>query len=155
MRLRGTHSAFAINQAADAAQYQPAEKFPLEFVHMPTTPVVDKAADNKHWLAEIERWESYLRIWRKQQESVAAEIESWIKAEAQQLERHASGVEALKQAIVDCEREMMTKSASAGATSRVATLHDEQRHAHERIKRIHHNLLACLAILKAKPLREE
>src|SRR5688572_18399874 len=124
---------------------------------MPATVMADAAADHKHWLAEIERWESYLRLWQKERDGVAAEIESWIKAEARQLDEHSRGIAALKQSIVEAERQMMTPSAQANADreAKVATLHDKQLHAHDRIKRIHQNLLACLAILKAKPLREE
>lgn len=115
--------------------------------------------DHKHWLAEIERWQGYLRIWSQQQASLAKDVERVIEAHGQQLRQHAKALEDLQHTIADCER------ALGGGTHSAATLqtqhemdsclHDQQRAAHEQLKATHHRLMLAIAMMKGEPFREE
>ena len=115
--------------------------------------------DHKYWLAEIERWEVYLRVWRQQQESLAGDVTKLIQVHGRQLGEHAGNLESLRHTIADCERAV---SIGSHAPTTLQTqhemdslLHDQQRTVHERLKDQHHRLMLALAMLKGEPFRDE
>lgn len=113
--------------------------------------------NHKHWLAEIERWEGYLRLWNQQHATLAHDVEQVIQEHGRQLSDHAQSLKALQHNIADCER-AMSKSDLAELVSRHSkdtTWHQQQRVVHERLKAAHHTLMLALALLKGEPFREE
>ena len=115
--------------------------------------------DHKHWLAEIERWQGYLRLWTQQQATLAQDVDRVIKDHGRQLSEHAKALDALQHTIADCER-AMSSGTHAAATLQTqhemdSRLHDQQRAAHEQLKATHHRLMLALAMLKGEPFREE
>jgi hypothetical protein len=119
----------------------------------------EMGGDHKHWLLEMERWQSYLRVWNEQQAALADEVAAIIQNHGRQLRENAQAVETLKRGIVDCERAMLAGTSvpreAAQRHAREAALHDEQRVVHERLKQSHHTLMAAQALLKGQPCREE
>lgn len=120
---------------------------------------IELGRDHKHWLAEVERWQSYLRLWTQQQASLAKDVDRVIRGHGQQLSEHAKSLEDLQHSIADCER-TLTGGAQAAAALQTQhemdlRLHEEQRTFHEQLKATHHRLMLALAILKGEPFREE
>ena len=115
--------------------------------------------DHRHWLAEIERWEVYLRLWKQQQETLTDEIAKRVQEHGQQLSEHARMLDSLRHTIADCERAL---SIGSHVPTTLQTqhemdsrLHEQQRAAHERIKAEHHRLMLAFAMLKGEQFREE
>lgn len=119
--------------------------------------------DHKHWLAEIERWEGYLRMWQGEQAKLAEEfrrILSAIERHGSDLVEHARALEAHKQEIIACERGMVEHFPPGVLTAELVENHgaskrhhEQQRELHERIKKDHHTFFAALSMLRHEPFR--
>lgn len=122
--------------------------------------LVELQADHRHWLREVERWESNLDLWTSEQSLFVKEIarlQQVIQAHGSELQKHASALKAVKEEIVASEREMAGRQGPeiaatlAEAHSKIEGKHAAQRDLHERIKRIHHTLTTQLATCKREP----
>lgn len=120
--------------------------------------ITEFANDHKHWLQELDRWEGVLEVWKAQRQSAADEIDALIRRHRELLQDHELAVGSLRHEIAECERRMMANSpddAVAGGHRKSAAAHEQERSAHERLKRSQHLLLAALATLKHGPAHLE
>lgn len=116
------------------------------------------AGDHKHWLQEIERWESALDGWRERHREFASEMTKRIAAHSKLLDEHTAALAALRHEITDCERAMLAKKpddALRGLHARESSAHEKQRAVHERLQEAQYLLAAALAALKHGPARQE
>jgi hypothetical protein len=116
------------------------------------------ASDHRHWLLEIERWETAVANWRERQRTFASEIADRVGAHGKLLEEHAAALKSLRHEIADCERAMMARKpdeALRGLHAKEATGHERQRAVHDRLQEAQHLLGAALAALKHGPNRQE
>jgi hypothetical protein len=117
--------------------------------------------DHKHWLRELDIWNSYLRTWKNQQADLVAEasrLQELIEQHGTDLEAHVKSIDGHNREIVECERAMVEHPVEG--TIEVlhdvcSSHHEEARITHERLKQIHHTLMVQLAVLRHEPFREE
>ena len=126
----------------------------------------DMQADHHVWLNEIERWQGYLRTWRNEQPNLLQEFEKFQKRLAQygnDLNGHAGALETHRSEIIACERAMVEQDQAGGqaepelveAHAKSVRHHEAQRSLHERLKQMHHTLLAQLGMLGHTPSIDE
>ncbi len=126
----------------------------------------DMQADHHVWLNEIDRWQGYLRTWQKQQANLLQEFEKFQKRVAQygnDLKGHADSLAMHRSEIVACERAMVEQHKGgeqlepqlAEAHAKSVGHHEAQRSLHERLKQMHHTLLAQLGMLEHKPSNDK
>ena len=121
--------------------------------------------DHKHWLREIERWEQWLSVWQRQQDSLQDGIERFrksIQQHAFRVNTHGKQLEAHKKAILNCEREMAAQPKGADVSPEIRkeyadsdVCHKAQSAEHELLKKEHHTYQAVLSLLRGEPLRED
>lgn len=119
----------------------------------------DIGHDHKHWLAELERWQSYQRLWGEQQVKATQDVSRVLQEHEQQLKKHVIALDALLRTIANCERAASSAAASTEVLQNQhemdSRLHNEQRAEHERLKAAHHRIMLAVSILKGEPFREE
>jgi hypothetical protein len=136
-----------------------------EEAHMPSaaSTTLEIQTDHRHWLRELDAWESCLALCQSEQALLVNELERLqqvIQNHGSVMEKHARAIQSERQQIAASERELPGCEARpvghpvADAHARIDAQHVEQRSLHERIKRIHHSLMTQLAMYKDRPSYE-
>jgi len=125
--------------------------------------IAEIQSDHQHWLREIERWEGRLGLWDNEQALLVREVtrlQQLVHKHGAELEEHAAALKALKEVIAAAERSAVTQRGEvdrslAQVHAKTETSHAAQRDLHERLKRMHHTLVAQLSMLQHEPIRDE
>ena len=126
--------------------------------------VEEMQRDHKHWLREIERWESYVRSWAAHQQDLLEEIrrlEQSVQEHGLELTAHADAIQQHKREILSCERATFEHAPDADIRPvaerhlRGEAGHEQLLKEHESLRQFHHTLVAALALIKHQPLRGE
>lgn len=116
--------------------------------------------DHRQWLSENDMWRCDIANWQQEFKKVAADlkqIEAALKEHEQALQVHAAAIRLREQelathehALVEYERGEPGAQLISLARSheKEAGKHAQQRDAHERIKRHHHEVLTKVSLLR-------
>jgi hypothetical protein len=132
---------------------------------MTTATASDVQNDHKHWLRDLDRWGSYLKVWQNQIHEMRLEyrkVLTMVDQQADDLDDFRDTLEAHRNRLLIDERAMVEHHQPVERDARLAASHEDNasRHeklykTHERLKQLQHTLEAGLASLKHEPLRGE
>jgi len=121
--------------------------------------------DHKHWLADIDRWDAYHRVWQNQIGELKKEYRKLLKT----IDQHSDEFDEFNQTVESHRKRLIVDERASfehrwpnepdakllESHGENSARHDELYKAHERLKQIHHTLMAGLALLKHEPYRDE
>jgi hypothetical protein len=116
--------------------------------------------DHRQWLSDNDMWRCDISAWQEEFKTAAAElkqIESVIKEHEKALQVHAAAIRLRQQDLAAHEHVLAEYErgdtgaeliSQAKGHEKEAAKHGQQRDAHERIKKHHHEVIAQLNVLR-------
>jgi hypothetical protein len=115
--------------------------------------------DHKQWLSDNDMWRCDISVWQEEFKKAAADlkqIEAAVKEHEKALQVHAAAIRLREQELAAHEHALAEYERGetgaelivlAKAHDKEAAKHVQQRDAHERIKRHHHDVIAKVSLL--------